>query len=187
MLVKFTSPKTLKSWLEKYSVQKLKIEDGLDITQKFVNLCASLAHFRIRYWPEQIHCFAIILCLVDLGENSKCTIFKALADVVIEASKSAPIMADEVFDAIELVVNHLSVKCTCVERTVLLDALLADEIYPLMIERKSGSFGRIIRKYADETSQIARDQLKRHIDGINDIAQKVKKLYFFRPFYSREF
>lgn len=69
MLVKFTSPKTLKSWLKKYSVQKLKIEDGLDITQKFVNLCASLAHFRIRYWYEHIHCFAIILCSVDLGKT----------------------------------------------------------------------------------------------------------------------
>ena len=187
MLVKFTSPKTLKSWLEKYSVQKLKIEDGLDITQKFVNLCASLAYFKIRYWPEQIHCFAIILCLVDLNETATCAIFKALANVMKEASKSAPVMVDEVFDAIELVVNHISVKCACAERTLLLDALLADEIYPLLIERKNGSFGRITRKYADETSQTARDELKRHIDGISDITQKVKKLYFFRPFYSKEF
>ena len=157
MLVKFTSPKTLKSWLKKYSVQKLKIEDGLDITQKFVNLCASLAHFR------------------------------ALANVVIEASKSAPVMVEDVFDAIELIVNHISVKDVCAERTLLLDALLADAIYPLLIERKNSSFGRIIRKYADEISQDNRDQFKRHIDGINDITQKVKKLYFFRSFYSKEF
>ena len=51
----------------------------------------------------------------------------------------------------------------------------------------NGSFGRIIRKYADEISQDTRDQLKRHIDGINDSTQKVKKLYFFRSFYSKEF
>ena len=187
MLVKFTSPKTLKSWLKKYSVQKLKIEDGLDITQKFVNLCASLAHFRIRYWHEHIHCFAIILCSVDLGKNSVCAIFRALANVVIEASKSAPVMVEDVFDAIKLIVNHISVKDVCAERTLLLDALLADAIYPLLIERKNSSFGRIIRKYADEISQDNRDQFKRHIDGINDITQKVKKLYFFRSFYSKEF
>lgn len=187
MLVKFTSPKTLKSWLKKYSVQKLKIEDGLDITQKFVNLCASLAHFRIRYWHEHIHCFAIILCSVDLGKNSVCAIFRALANVVIEASKSAPVMVEDVFDAIELIVNHISVKDVCAERTLLLDALLADAIYPLLIDRKNSSFGRIIRKYADEISQDNRDQFKRHIDGINDITQKVKKLYFFRSFYSKEF
>ena len=187
MLVKFTSPKTLKSWLKKYSVQKLKIEDGLDITQKFVNLCASLAHFRIGYWPEQIHCFAIILCLVDLDETSMRAIFKALADVVTAAAKSSPIIAVNVFDAISLVVSYISLRGVCAERTLLLDALLADAIYPLLIERKNSSFGRIIRKYADEISQDNRDQFKRHIDGINDITQKVKKLYFFRSFYSKEF
>ena len=36
-------------------------------------------------------------------------IFKALADVVIEASKSGPQMAVEIFDAIEVAVNHLLV------------------------------------------------------------------------------
>ena len=125
MLVKFTSPKTLKSWLKKYSVQKLKNEDGLDITQKFVNLCASLAHFRIGYWPEQIHCFAIILCLVDLDETSMRAIFKALADVVTAAAKSSPIIAVNVFDAISLVVSYISLRGVCAERTLLLDALLA--------------------------------------------------------------
>lgn len=186
MLVKFTSPKTLKSWLEKYSVQKLKIEDGLDIAQKFVNLCVSFTRFRIRYWSEHIHCFAIILCLVDLDETSTRAIFKALASVVMEAPKSTLAMAEVVFDAIELIVNHVSVKDVCAERTLLLDSLLADEIYPLLIEEKNGSFGRMIRKYADEISQDAREQLRRHIDGIDDITQKVQKLYFFRSFYSKE-
>ena len=187
MLIKFTSHKTLKSWIEKYSVQKLKIENGLNITEKFVNLCSSLTHFRIRYWFEQIHCFAIILCLIDLGETSICAIFKALANVMIEASKSAPVMAEEIFDTIELVINHISVKGVCAERTLLLDALLADEVCPLLIERKYSSFGRIIRKYADDVSQDARDQLKRRIDEIDDTAQKVKKLYFFRTIYSKQF
>ena len=187
MLVKFTSPKTLKSWLEKYSVQKLKIEDCLDITQKFVNLCASLAHFRIRYWPEQVHCFAIILCLVDLGENSKCTIFKALAEVVAEAAKSAPVMAEEIFEAIDLAINHILVKGNCVERALLLDALLADEIYPVLIERKNSSFGRILRKFSNEISEEVKSRIRQHIDAIEDVAQKVKRLYFFRCFYTREF
>lgn len=187
MLVKFTSPKTLKSWLEKYSVQKLKIEDGLDITQKFVNLCTSLAHFRIRYWPEQVHCFAIILCLVDLGENSKCTIFKALAEVVAEAAKSAPVMAEEIFEAIDLAINHILVKGNCVERALLLDALLADEIYPVLIERKNSSFGRILRKFSNEISEEVKSRIRQHIDAIEDVAQKVKRLYFFRCFYTREF
>lgn len=187
MLVKFASPKTLKAWLEKYSVQKLKMEDGLDITQKFVNLCASLAHFRIGYWPEQIHCFAIILCLVDLDETSMRAIFKALADVVTAAAKSSPIIAVNVFDAISLVVSYISLRGVCAEKTLLLDALLADEIYPLLIERKNSPFGHIIRENADETSQNARNQLKQHIDEINDITQKVTRLFFFRSLYSKEF
>lgn len=187
MLVKFTSSKTLKSWLEKYSVQKLKIEDGLDITQKFVNLCASLAQFKIRHWPEQIHCFTIILCLTDLEESSKCAIFKALADVVLEAAKSAPQMAEEVFDAIELVINHISTKGVCSEKTVLLDALLADAIFPVLIERKNSSFGRLLRKSTDEVSRKARERIQIRIDEIDDIDQKVEKLYFFRCFYPNEF
>ncbi|OUQ43792.1 hypothetical protein B5E65_02090 [Gemmiger sp. An120] len=55
MFVKFVSPKSLKSWLEKYSVQHLVVEDGFEVTQKFINLCASFAHFKIQYWAEMIH------------------------------------------------------------------------------------------------------------------------------------
>lgn len=187
MLIKFTAPKTLKSWLEKYSVQQLKIEDGFNITQKFVNLCASLAQFKIRYWPEQIHCFAIILCLTDLEEDNKCAIFKALADLVMEAARSSPKMAEEIFDAIELVINHISTASVCSEKALLLDALLTDAISTVLIERKKSAFGRLLRKFTDEVSQKARERIQSHIDEIDDIAQKAEKLYFFRFFYSKEF
>lgn len=187
MLVKFTSPKVLKSWLKKYSVQKLKFDDDFDTTQKFVNLCVSLAQFKIRYWPDYVHCFAIILCLIDLDENSKCAIFKALADVIMEASKSVPRMAEEIFDAIDLVINHISVKDGCAERTSLLDALLADNIYSLLIERKNKSFNRILKKFATEVSSEVSGRIKQHIDEIGDIVQKANDLYFFRSFYPKEF
>lgn len=187
MLVKFTSPKTLKSWLEKYSVQHLIIEDGFDVTRKFVNLCASLAQFRIRHWTEPIHSFTMILCLTDLDEASVCTIFKALTEVVVEAAKSAPVMAEVIFDAIDLAINHISIKGKCVERALLLEALLADEIYPVLIERKNSSFERILRKFADEISLEVKDRIRRRIDGIEDVAQRVERLCFFRPFYTKEF
>lgn len=187
MLVKFVSPKNLKSWLKKYSVQHLILEDGFDITQKFVNLCASFTKFRIRHWSEQIHSFATLLCLIDLDAASIGAIFRALADIVIEASKSAPIMAEEVFDAIELVVNHISVKSSCTEKTMLLDSLLSDKTFPVLIARKNSSFGRILRRFANEISSEVQSQIQQHIDEIEDIAQKVKRLYFFRPFYAKEF
>lgn len=187
MFVKFTSPKTLKSWLEKYSVQHLIIEDDIDITQKFVNLCASMAQFRIKHWAEQIHSFTMLLCLIDLDEGRTCAIFKALAVVVAEAAKSAPVMAEEIFEAIDLAINHRLVKSNCVERTLLLDALLADEIYPVLIERKNSSFGRILRKFSTEISEEVKSRIRQHIDAIEDMAQKVKRLYFFRCFYTKEF
>ena len=187
MFVKFTSPKTLKSWLEKYSVQHLTIEDDIDITQKFVNLCGSMAQFRIKHWAEQIHSFTMLLCLIDLDEGSTCAIFKALAVVVAEAAKSAPVMAEEIFEAIDLAINHILVKSNCVERTLLLDALLADEIYPVLIERKNSSFGRILRKFSTEISEEVKSRIRQHIDAIEDMAQKVKRLYFFRCFYTKEF
>lgn len=187
MFVKFTSPKTLKSWLEKYSVQHLTIEDDIDITQKFVNLCASMAQFRIKHWAEQIHSFTMLLCLIDLDEGGTCAIFKALAVVVAEAAKSAPVMAEEIFEAIDLAINHILVKSNCVERTLLLDALLADEIYPVLIERKNSSFGRILRKFSTEISEEVKSRIRQHIDAIEDMAEKVKRLYFFRCFYAKEF
>ena len=163
------------------------IEDDFDIAQKFVNLCASLSQFKIKHWIEQIHSFIMILCLIDLDEVSVCSIFKALAEVVIEAAKSAPVMAEEIFDTVELAINHMSVKDNCVERTALLDSLLADEIYPILIERKNGSFERILRKFADEISLDVKSRIQRHTNEIEDVAQMVKQLYFFRPFYTKEF
>lgn len=187
MLVKFTSPKALKSWLEKYSVQHLAIEGDIDVTRKLVNLCASMSQFRIKYWVEQIHSFLIILCLTDLNEASTCAIFKALAEVVAKAAKSAPAMAAECFDAIDLAVNHISVKGSCAERTLLLDALLADEIFPVLIERKKSSFGRILEKFSDDISTEVKSRIHQNIDAIEDVAQKVKQLYFFRYLYTKEF
>lgn len=187
MLVKFTSPKTLKSWLEKYSVQHLTIEDEIDVTQKFINLCASMSRFRIKYWTEQIHSFIMILCLTDLDESSICAVFKALAGVVTEAAMSAPVMAENSFDAIDLAINHMLVNGHCAERTLLLDALLTDEIFSLLIERKNSSFGHILRKFSDEISEEVKRRIRQHIDAIEDVAQKVKQLYFFRYFYTKEF
>ena len=187
MLVKFTSPKTLKSWLEKYSVQHLTIEDEIDVTQKFINLCASMSRFRIKYWTEQIHSFIMILCLTDLDEASICAIFKALAGVVTEAAMSAPVMAENSFDAIDLAINHMLVNGHCAERTLLLEALLTDEIFSLLIERKNSSFGHILRKFSDEISEEVKRRIRQHIDAIEDVAQKVKQLYFFRYFYTKEF
>ena len=187
MFVKFASPKSLKSWLEKYSVQHLVIENNFEVTQKFVNLCASFAHFRIQHWAEMIHSFTIILCLIDLDEGSVCSVFKALADVVVKASKSAPVMVERIFDAIDLALNHISIKGKCAERTLLLDALLADEIYPLLIERENGSFGHILRRFGDEISLDVKDRIHQHINGIENVAQKVEQMCFFRPFYTKEF
>gem|GEM_PF-879158 len=187
MLVKYTSPETLKSWLEKYSIQKLKIEDGLDITKKFVNLCGSLSRFKIKYWCKQVHCFVIILCLIDLDETNMRAIFKALADVVIEASKSGPQMAVEIFDAIEVAVNHLLVKEPCAERTLLLDALLTDDISHMLKKGKLDSFVKLLGKTVDEISPDVKKRIKRHNNKINDIDQKVKEVYFFRSFYSKKY
>ena len=187
MFVKFTSPKSLKSWLEKYSVQHLVIEDGFEVTQKFINLCASFAHFRIQYWAEMIHNFTMLLCLIDLDDRNKCSIFKALAAVVKKAAESDPVMAEKIFDAIDLVINHMEINGKCVERALLLDALLADEIYPLLIDRKNGSFGRLLRKFSHTISFNVKKRIQEQISKIDNVTQKVELMCFFRPFYSKKF
>lgn len=187
MFVKFVSPKSLKSWLEKYSVQHLVVEDGFEVTQKFINLCASFAHFKIQYWAEMIHNFTMLLCLMELDDSNKCSIFKALSEVVEKAAKSAPIMAEKIFDAIDLVINHMEITGKCVERTLLLDTLLADEIYPLLIDRKNGSFGRMLRKFADAISLNVKNRIQEQINKIDNVAQKVERMCFFRPFYTKKF
>ena len=96
-------------------------------------------------------------------------------------------MAEELFDAIDLAVNHISIKGDCAERTLLLDALLADEIYSVLIERKSNSLGHILRKFSDEISEEVKSRIRQHIDTIEDVAKKAKQLYFFRYFYTKEF
>ena len=105
----------------------------------------------------------------------------------MEAARSSPKMAEEIFDAIELVINHISTKSACSEKSLLLDALLTDAISTVLIERKKSAFGRLLRKFTDEVSQKARERIQSHIDEMDDIAQKAEKLYFFRFFYSKEF
>lgn len=187
MFVKFTSPKLLKSWLEKYSVQHLVIEDGFEVTKKFVNLCDSFSQFGIQRWAEMIHSFTMILCLIDLDESSVCSIFKALKNVILKASEFKPVMAEWIFDAIDIVLNHISIESQCIERNLLLDALLADNIYNALKERKSGSFGYILRKFADVISLDVKNRIRQHIEVIEDITQKIDCLYYFRSFYTEEF
>ena len=185
MLVKYISPEKLKSLLKKCSVQKLKFQDGFDIVQKFVNLCASLSKLRIKYWTEQVKCFSMILCLADLNEQEQSIVFLALANLIKEASKSAPVMAVEVFDAIVEVLNQISPEKSCKEKTLLLDALLEDTIYPLLIEQKYDFFNYLIRKNTKEVSNEVKDCIKNKIEIMDNADKQIKELYFFKCFYSK--
>lgn len=180
MLVKFAPPKNLGLWLKKYSVQRLILEDGIDIVKKFNFLCHSLVAFKIKRWTDALLNYSKIICLLGLGRESKQKLLDSLSDVMEYSACSLPQLGSEMIKTIEYFALYLNIEEGALEISRLMDAILSAKLLPTIKEQNAPSFERISKKWGKYASQAVKKRLTDEIYEIDDPREECQWIYFLR-------
>lgn len=180
MFVKYADAKTLKNWLKKYSVREIEIEEGVDIVKKFKNLCSSLEYFGVRDWTKHLECFAILISVLNLKEQSQRDILDALTVTIEKTSTQALGLCEELFSTVNYLVRHVFIDNSEYQYKRLLNSLMGEKIYPLLVERHASGFEYVTKKLADYIDEVTRKRLMSEIEAIDDIKEKSRKVFFLR-------
>ena len=180
MFIKYITPKSLKALLEKYSVQFLEIENENDIIQKYKNLCASFVRFKHRKWIEYLYNFHIIVCLVELDNNSKKVLMNIFTNMFTEVVKDSPGIASDLFEGLNYLVNTMKVEYANEIKGNLLDTILLEEVYPVIEERHSMMLSRVIKNLSLYAKDETKNRLITNIELIEDKSKKIRRIVLFR-------
>lgn len=180
LFVKYSDPKKLKLWLEKYSVQKLFIDSGIDIVKKFSKLCESMTHYKVTHWTNHIHCFCILLSLIDLDVERKKNIVKSISDMVKEVSIEAPVFVDNVFESIDYISHHFSVEDCNKEFTRLVENLLSPNCISVLLERRSWKLQMVLKRLSSCIGSETKEHISKELSSIDNTKELCNKSYVLR-------
>lgn len=82
MIIRHVKFKNFKSWISKYKVFQLMLNDGLDITKIFDNFCTSIRNWWLIEYAEYVDNFGLLLSLIELSENEYNIIFNSYIKLV---------------------------------------------------------------------------------------------------------
>lgn len=167
LLVKFTDPKSLKSWIGKYSVQSIEILDEIDIALKFNNLCFSFIYFKKAEWINQFFCFSIIICLLKIDNDCKKDIFASMVSMFEAVVKDEPALGGKLFETVDYLVKHLIVENANDSKGKLIDAILSIN---------DSKFSEIIKQLSSFATDQTKTSLIKEIEEIEDKSEKCRKI-----------
>ena len=179
LFVKYSNPKQLISWIEQYSVQKLEVDSRIDVLSKFINLCSSLAGFHNTAWIDHIHCFVILICLLNLDEQAR----EAVVSTVVETFSELTAWAygcDRFFEPLFYLVTNLSVEKFETQSNELIGAMLTTNAYSVLYKRHRGMLFNITKKLAPNITAATKERLTQMVDKIADDSEKIEKIVFWR-------
>jgi len=186
MIVKYAQPKNLSSWIKKYKVAKVTVNDGVNVVEKFVSYCESFILFEAT-WVDQLHCFTILLSKLqfDIDDSSKISLaFVKLAERLAQDSadkviNTLPVINLFVMDVMES--NHKDIK----QR--LLTALLAPSTMSAIAEKHTYpyEYQRILAALAPCVSVKNKRHLYSEIESIDDVKLKYHRIYAVRKLISK--
>jgi hypothetical protein len=82
IIVKHVKSKDFKEWIKKYKVEKLIIDDKIDISVIFENFCKSMRNYGNLYWNDQFETFCYLLSIVDVDSYQVDLIINSILDLV---------------------------------------------------------------------------------------------------------
>ena len=180
MIIQFTTPKLLKQWMTNYSVQYIKIDEGVDIVNKFINYCHSYTMLQHHTWGEQLLCFVIFLTHLELDDKDKNAILAAFSKMVkAKLNKSSASIID-LFDSIECFLDYF-LDDTCIEeKSTIINSMFLPDVYKILQERYKNKFDVIQNKLSCYIYDATKEKIVCDIDSTCDIGGKCKKIFNYR-------
>lgn len=179
MFTKYCDSKSLLSWIRKYSVQKILIEDGVDVVSKYLNYLSGFPKFQSFFSFDQIYCFTIIICLIELDNTSKKKMLKSMVSLCENLAKSDSIIITHIFDTIYYMISHLIIEDANEEKEKLISVLVSKNIYPKIIERNRGKFSRVVNILSPFANENTKQNLINEINSIENVKEKSNIINLF--------
>lgn len=85
MFIRYTAPKELLEWIDKYKVKEIKLSNDLNnkvIITKFENLCGCIVSYYNRFMYDYLYSFSIIICKLNFNREEKTDIVKELLKLI---------------------------------------------------------------------------------------------------------
>lgn len=180
IIVKYCKPDNLTTWLKKYSVQELEVEETIDIVRKFVNLCESYARLQNMKWAKYIHTFIIVLCFIPLTNDQKVEITTAISDMLQTVSKVSSNFVVQNIDMLHYLANHFDHQNADDAKSLMLQSLLKENIYPDIIKTNTNKFSSIISIFSHQINETSKMELVDSINKESILKEKLNKIFFFR-------
>lgn len=145
ILVKYSDPKTILSWINKYSVKELIVEDSVDIEKKLTNLLRSYISFEGKNFQSKLGDFlyslTIIISLMDnqtLFESSMSCFSEAITIIASSCPNAILKIMEPLFFLLKFIPRN---KCQR-EKQNLLEGLVLTPIVDTIMKDSLGSIPR---------------------------------------------
>lgn len=177
IFVKYTDPKSFKSWLKKYAVQSIDLSESGNIAAKYSNLCSSFFENPHKKWPEQVFCFTIVVCLAELDSKEKVGILSNLIDIYDRASEKAPHLCEPLFEPLFHVVSSFQKSLPEHLQKQILASLLKPDVYQIIQSRYNSSMQRIFQLYHSALVESMQEEQINYIDSLPELNVKARELF----------
>jgi len=185
MLVKYTKPKDFLDWLQKYKVQKIDLEDGTDIISKFTYFCKSFPKYQNIYWPDQLHCFVILLSKLSFSESERNQLAKAFAELVKVLSSQKHRTICNIFSSISFFIfNVVNFKQKSYLRKIL-NILINKELLDQMSGNERYRLNKMLDYLQPCTSNKIIEKISEIIEAEEDNQKKCELIFRFRLFFNK--
>lgn len=182
MFVKFTNSKELKEWIKKYKVNELKIDENINIIERFQNFCNSLKNSKNIYMFNQLYSFVIILSKIRLESSEKANIIKCMYELVERYKDEYTGRVTELFEPIYYICRKFDDE-VIIGRERLLYILLDNAIITSANQKicidELENIIKLLSKYCDRVVSKKMDILVNEQKKVKD---KLQILYMCRKF-----
>lgn len=186
IIIKYVKTKILINILENYSVQFLEVTEDVNISKKYINLCASIAEMKYNNWIDQLYNFNVVICIMKLDNECKKELFNAFCDMYIDVAKNCPNMAESLFEQLNHLIRNMSIEGVENIKADLLDTLLLDSVYDVLKLRKGRMLSNVIKLLSPNIKEETKKKVIREIDHMANKNEKIEKIYILRFAFPKE-
>ena len=185
MLVKYTDPKNLLSWIKTYKVSCFELDDGVDITSKFAAYCESFVFFG-KEWADQLYCFIILLSKLKLSVDNQRILATAFIKLIRELSRTSTMRVTKALPAISLFATAIIDQNTDGLARELLAIVISPKITSEMLKENLFDYQMLVSTLSPYSSAKIRNQVCSEIEELVDIRSKCQYIFIYRYLLSKK-
>lgn len=178
MIVKFTNPSTFKTWLKQYKVERISVQEDVDVIKMFENLCKTICFSTNQYFIVYLHSFSILLTKLELNFDQISNLAHStisLAKYFQETNARYLTRLTESF----LLVSQICKNQSKTLLTPLLDLLIQKEVIEEFKKDKLDDFVMLINALSDFSNDRIKGSVLGYLDSkLVDITKS--DFYIFR-------